>query len=171
MRADVRRSIGTVFAVVLVLVLSGCAVPIPTKFRNAPKARTPSAQTASTYQTTHCTDNGVFRCSSSNSLSGFAVPQLGACAEQTRPAILGSMQGPSSCQVRLTMWVAVPMGSLNQGAEACAEPLLNFRLIDNSSRTIGSGAPVAGVLHQAAHPALVTPTEEAMGTSCAVVWR
>ena len=171
MRADVRRSIGTVFAMVLVLVLSGCAALIPTKYRHAPKARTPSAQTASTYQTTHCTDNGVFRCSSSNSLSGFAVPQLGACMEQTPMTIVASTQGPASCQVQLKMWVAVPTWRLDEGAEACAEPLLNFRLIDNSSRTIGSGARVAGVLHQAAHPALATPTEETVGTSCAVVWR
>jgi hypothetical protein len=174
MRADTRRSIGTAAAALLVLILSGCAALIPPKYRNAPGAKSPSAQITSTYRTTHCTDSGVFRCSSSSWLSGLPVPQVGACGERAQSAILNPAQGPANCQVRLTMWVAVPVGRLMEGAEACAEPLLNFRITDDPSRTIGSGPRVAGILHQASHPALVAPSDESdesVGTSCATVWR
>ena len=158
------RTMGTGLLAFALLVLSGCVLPPVGGHALRALRRDRATGSASTYQTTHCVEGaGILSCSS----KARSIPQVGACGDQTPVvAALNSMHG---CQVRLNVWTALPTGRLLRHADACVEPLLNFRLADDTSMGIGTGAKVARILEQARHPALGGGWESMDSSACNVV--
>ena len=163
MRNVAQRSIRILLAAVLVSSASGCAL-LPRHTAFAPRTKQATA-TTSVYRTTHCTGNGVFTCANSTP----SVPQLGACGERTLVPFASAPGSPTNCRVELTAWVSIPTSRILHHTEACAEPLLNFRLADDPSRPIGTSSHVARALDQVSHPALRTGMQELDQSGCGVV--
>jgi hypothetical protein len=67
------------------------------------------------------------------------------------------------------MWVSIPTSRILRHTEACAEPLLSFRLQDDPSQPIGNSAHIARALDQASHPAVRSGLQELDESGCGVV--